>query len=313
MRVITAADRKFASIKDFWKEQVESVGLANHYYQLEDLSLNLPGNETFVSNGYYVELGEGKYKSRGVHKPFVVKQAIRDFDEDLLYLDADAFLRGQPNLMAGDWDVCVTVRPTTEQNRTSEDKRSWIGVLNAGVIWFNNTHQSRQFVDEWADRTLEEMNDQRALNLMCQAVQVGKVATCTLRNGTSVRIMGVPTEIYNNYYMQGVEKAAVVHLKQNEWQNLSRDQLLKRIQKLRLDEDSDFIYFEEDGIDLLDYYDSYITSYALWEMMDALIDENPEIIDEEATEEMNYDQNQDNNQENSGPIDDPTPVSYNGS
>lgn len=50
------------------------------------------------------------------------------------------------------------------------------------------------------------MNDQRALNLLCQNVQVGHVTIVTLPDGTPVRVMAVPTIVYNNYYNEGVNK-----------------------------------------------------------------------------------------------------------
>jgi hypothetical protein len=236
--VITAADEKFKPIIDLWQRRVYACGLVPLIYDLGGLGrgmplpLSLPGFDNFRNHGFYLTLGDGSYKSRAVHKPSVVMRAMRETQASLLYLDTDAFLRGVPSKMEGDWDVCVTVRPTSEQDRTTDEKRSYIGVLNAGVIWFNYTAASLTFASEWHRQTLMEMNDQRALNLMCQNVQVGVVTTVEMPDGTAVRVMAVPTIVYNNYYNEGVSKAAVVHLKNSEWVGKTTEQLCKRIKVL---------------------------------------------------------------------------------
>jgi hypothetical protein len=231
--VVTAADDKFKSVIGFWQDRVEVCGLTPVVYDLgglevgRPLDLSLPGFGNFRQHGYYLTLADGTYKSRAVHKPSVVIHALREHREDVLYLDADAFLRGVPTKMEGDWDVCVTIRPTSEQTRTSDDKRSYLGLLNAGVIWFARTAAALHFVGEWHALTLQEMNDQRALNLLCQNVRVGQVTTVNV-NGFDVRVMAVPTGVYNNYYNEGVNRAAVVHLKNAEWVGKTPEELCRR-------------------------------------------------------------------------------------
>lgn len=357
MKVVTAADAKFKDIIGFWAAQVEDIGLTHQIYDLGglgqgkpiDLS-HLPNFDLFIQTGHYQQLGPEAYKSHGLHKPAIVRQAFEDaFNplEDILYLDADAFLRGVPTGMSGQWDVCVTVRPTTEQKRTTEGKRSWIGLINAGVIWFNGSDAAKDFIDEWETRTLEEINDQRALNILCKNAKVGQVTTITLRNGTVVRLMGVPTEIYNNYYIQGAENACVIHLKNNEWQGKNQEQLLRRIRWTRYSEE---YYLDDSEIDLLAYYNNYL----VLDLFSQTIDENPDIIEDFVPNTIPEDPNESpetfpapedftpnpnpepfvvalsNNEPapidtresysspedfvpNNSPIDDPTPVSANGS
>jgi hypothetical protein len=182
-----------------------------------------------------------------------------------------------------DWDICVTVRPTSEQKKITEAKRSWLGIINAGVIWVNNTQASRRFLDEWAVRTLVELNDQKTLNLMCQNVKVGEVVTIKLEDGTPVKVMGVPTEIYNNYYINGVENACIVHLKHDEWVGKTYDQLLNRIKFSRIESEFDEYYFDDSGIDLLDFATAY-TAYAIMDTVEELTGVIVDIIDEAVTE-----------------------------
>jgi hypothetical protein len=286
--VATAADEKFKSVIKFWQDRVYACGLIPLIYDLgglgrgTPLTTNLPGFDNFRKFGYYITLADGQYKSRAIHKPFIAMRALRESQSSVLYLDTDAFLRGVPTKMEGDWDVCVTVRPTTEQDRTVEEKRSYIGLINAGVIWFNYNSASLLFSEEWHARTLEEMNDQRALNLMCQNVKVGEVTRITLRNGTLVRLMGVPTVRYNNYY-ERVTNASVVHLKNKEWMGKTSEELARRCGVL-LDKPAPppmkqqgffarlfqtprpepvvhhhdvYVYDDSNGVDLVDYYLTY--------------------------------------------------------
>ena len=244
--VVTAADEKFNPIIGFWRERVRTCGLTPIIFDLGGLTsrfssfkntykfeATVPKFDQFRENGYYQTLADGAYKSKAIHKPAVISEAMKVIskggkEESFLYLDADAFLRGVPTSMEGQWDICVTLRPTSEQKKISDEKRAFIGLINAGVIWFNNTSAATEFMYEWYDRTYQEMNDQRALNLICQEAEIGKVKVISLKNGKKVRLMAVPTILYNNYYKEGVDKALVVHLKDNEWKGMTIEQLKAR-------------------------------------------------------------------------------------
>lgn len=293
--VVTGADDKFSSVIQFWSDLVTDCGLKPVVYDLGGLGSGKPveqnlkfikGFENFRKEGHYQLLANGTWKSRGVHKPHIVQMAFEELQEPFLYLDADAFLRGVPTKMEGDWDIAVTVRPPKERDVTREEKRSFIGKINAGVMWFNNTGPARLFIQAWKQLSNEEKNDQRALNLMLSNIEVGQVTEIEVRANPfafggepemiKVRVMGVPTTVYNNYYTTGVESSSVVHLKNNEWKNYSLkadfDGLRRRLAlppKNAYYEGESYCY-DDSGIDLLDWH-------TMWLMYDLTFNSNDDV------------------------------------
>ena len=87
MYAVTAADEKFRPIIDLWEERVIACGMTPVIYDLGELGRGEPfiplvkGYETFRKEGYYQLLANGQYKSRAVHKPFIIAHALEQLDD----------------------------------------------------------------------------------------------------------------------------------------------------------------------------------------------------------------------------------------
>lgn len=260
MFAVTAADEKFKPILDLWEERVIACGMTPVIYDLGGLGRGqsfipmVKGYNLFRLQGYYSTLASGQYKSRAVHKPLICEHAAKELAAPFLYLDMDAILRGEPTKMYGDWAVGVTVRPPSEWDRTTDEKRSYLGKINAGVLWFNNMPDSRDFIAAWKKMTLEEENDQRALNLLLAQIERDQLLK-------EFGAMPFPTEIYNNYYTDGIDRAVIVHLKNNEWQGKTTDELRERCKLIPpVERDENDVYFsliDDSMFDIFDLVNSF--------------------------------------------------------
>jgi len=231
--LITAANY---ALKDYVLQSMasaKSLGYELLVYDLGGLGVegSIPfavNDESFQKEGYYVLVDNGRWKSRSLFKPSVVKQAMASRPTDfIVWLDADArVIRPIDNIVgdpgsvpqpedftAASYDVGVTSRKMTSEeswrwpnlkNHVFEKYfKYYMGELNAGVVFFAPTAAARAFVEQWEAKTQELQNDQRALNqlinprneqLMHRDVLIRDYTEGTLRFRT------FPAEHYNYCY-----------------------------------------------------------------------------------------------------------------
>jgi hypothetical protein len=149
-------------------------------------------DQMFHWKGHY-ETHFTKWPSRAIHKPEVIAAAMQEFNEPLVYLDADTLLRQRVDELCGTFDVGVTIRRPIEQ--------SIHGRINAGVLFFNATPQAKELVQTWRQVTQEIGNDQEALS--------------TLLTDSRWRVSEFPCDVYNWYYYpdKPPPTAKILHLK----------------------------------------------------------------------------------------------------
>jgi len=220
--VVTAANGRFRTAIDFWKHCVERLGLTPVIYDMGGLGIGTDVQQYLtqtvsgfgnLKEGVY-EVLEGVWKSKGLHKPWIIKRAMADLGEPFLYLDADAFLRGVPKRMEGSWDIGVTVRPKAEWGSPTDVTAKYRGKINTGVVWVSNTPNAAHFVDLWCGLTTD--NDQIVLNRLCQDVRVGETVKQIYTTGVA-DVRGFPGELYNSPVPD--KGVVIVHLKNDRWQH----------------------------------------------------------------------------------------------
>ena len=117
--------------------------------------------------------------------------------------------------MAGDdYDVGVTLRKYSEmEGEWYEEHFEIVKYVNAGVIFFNPTQATFEFLDKWEQMTVEVGNDQRALNKLTSPEACPKPYSVVVMNG--IRIKYFPCEQYNYYYFdEGMEpNIKIMHFK----------------------------------------------------------------------------------------------------
>ena len=101
---------------------------------------------------------EGKWVLNCAQKPIILRQALDDFIDDILYLDVDARVVRRPEFEQLDMSspgYCVWSNPYTKNP----------GELASGTIYFPNNKISRAVLDDWISmqEKYPKMWDQRVL------------------------------------------------------------------------------------------------------------------------------------------------------
>jgi len=161
VQIVTAGDWKFREILRLSQDQSAKFGYEHTTYDLGNLGFGLHWN---VRNLTY----------HSVHKPSMILHrlaSLRD-GEVLCYLDGDAVaIKSIHSIETAVFDVAVTVRDSRDIKRIwsrgdDGDLRSWLGCINAGVMFFRKTNAAICFCETWHERTAEFGDDQAALNCL---------------------------------------------------------------------------------------------------------------------------------------------------
>ncbi len=212
----------FKSVIQETVKRAEKCGYKPVVYDLGNLGMGEPfqvADETFAQKGYYsVQVQEG-YKSRSLFKPEVVRYCLSRHKDLTVYLDGDAQLVDSiDEIITSDYDIGVTLRNPSELQEEWHQKYFEIArYVNAGVIFFNPSPATDNFITMWEKRTQEVGNDQKALNqLVCPEEYPAPYSIHTL-NG--VRIKYFPCEQYNYYYF---DEGLTPHIKIMHFKGLYR-------------------------------------------------------------------------------------------
>ena len=153
----------------------------------------------------------GIYNAPCYFKPHIIKKALQDFKEDILWLDADCILRNRVDEMLDNCDVAVTLRRFDEM----KIRDIYDGYLNAGVMAFRYNEPTIEFIDKWIGQLKNGRADQDAIVRLLLAYNdlfnIGEIFSV---NGTKVKILDCDT--YNFFYFEDKEaigKAKIFHIK----------------------------------------------------------------------------------------------------
>jgi len=195
----------------------ERFGYHPVVYDLGDLGIGEKFDveeKSFNQKGHYKEIKKG-YKSKSLFKPDIVEKCLQNHMKFTVYIDGDALLYNSIDEVKGDdFDVGVTLRrPSEMEGDWYEKYKDIVKYVNAGVIFFNPTDATFQFLNTWRNKTKEVKNDQKALNqLVCKETypQVNSIETIH-----GVRIKYFPCDQYNYYYFKEglVPNIKILHFK----------------------------------------------------------------------------------------------------
>lgn len=128
---------------------------------------------------YEVE-SRGSWQLNCLLKPKIIRQALRDFRGDVLFVDADATFHGTLELLAEqvkgyDWAAYVMDKAKWNQ---SVNRRTHS--LMSGTIWFNNSVGARNVLFVWENLIANEPKewDQRTLE-KCFHLKIGRFCLLT--------------------------------------------------------------------------------------------------------------------------------------
>lgn len=151
MKILTACDDKYRQKAAASKVSAEAKGFE---FVTVDLGVY-----------YQTEVMEDGWVSTGLFKPSVVRLAMEQYDEPIVWMDADAKMVKMPDFSSMDYDIGIAVRKEKKKVIFSRPGYRY-GLYNAGFIIFNNTELSKKFIARWETLTKEKRNDQLALNIL---------------------------------------------------------------------------------------------------------------------------------------------------
>ncbi len=169
MNIITSSDSNFyhclkglaSSVRKHYGKQVIVYDVGLTEAQREEIDAKAFSIDIDVDfRGYAKFLKHETIETSAIkttHKPFCVKHYFDNFDEPMLYVDADCYFTEK--VEESGFDLGVTLRRKNRIDLTNP----WIGILNAGVIFFNT--RSDEFLDTWTKACLNDnTTDQKELS-----------------------------------------------------------------------------------------------------------------------------------------------------
>jgi len=191
-------DRDYAMLMLNLQESVKKVGYDFEQYLLE--------RDPMIRFG-----GKDDYFAPCTFKPFIIKRALQELKEDVLWLDSDCLIKDRVNEIFDDCDVAVTLR---RFDRTHL-RDIYDGYINAGVMAFRYNQRSLSLIDRWMDQLAGSRADQDAFNkVLLDYSFLDKFGEIIDIEGTKVKILDCDT--YNFFYFEDkdkIDKAKIYHIK----------------------------------------------------------------------------------------------------
>jgi hypothetical protein len=214
VRIISAATARYAPFAQGLVKACDYLGYPLTLYGLEDdPALSALDAVPFDVPQRYFDcvVPEGPLACLSPYKPLLLLQALRDYDDFLVWMDADAFPVGDLGGLLGVYNIGITLRRPNEKGLTSEPE--YDGYINAGVVCAVPSEKTEKFLTEWAEAVPKapRPSDQAVLSRMFLDSKRIREDQWDYKG---CLIQGFPTERYNNYYFDTTTAdALVVHVK----------------------------------------------------------------------------------------------------
>lgn len=170
-----------------------------------------------------VEFDKGKAIAT-THKPALIRHYFDNFEEPVLYVDADCLFRAKVDEADfKDCDMAVTMREWEDIDRND----LFTGLINAGVMYFKEWTEA---LDDWWERC-EKPNttDQKAMNEVLGFKRMSWVGeeTITLQyEDSEVKARILPCSIYNDYTLTN---GKIFHLKSGNHRDWKYKELIEKM------------------------------------------------------------------------------------
>lgn len=192
----------FKSIITKTVENAHKFCYKTEVYDLGNLGIGEPfhiNDENFTQKGYYTEIQNG-YRSKSLFKPDIIRKCLQKHHEFTVYMDGDALLQDRIDEVAtNDYDIGVTLRRVDEiENEWHKKNIDIVRFVNAGVLFFNPTKETFNFLDLWTEKIKEVHNDQMALNQLVCPEKYPELLSVHNINGVKIKFFS--GNHYNFYY-----------------------------------------------------------------------------------------------------------------
>jgi len=145
-------------------------------------------------------------------KPEIIKKALLELKEDVLWMDSDCLIKDRVDEMLENCDAAVTLRRFDPlQMRNIYD-----GYINAGVMAFRYCDQSLCLIDKWIEQLKGSRADQDAFNkVILDYSPMDEYKEIVDVEGIKVKILDCDT--YNFFYFdereEVMDRAKIYHIK----------------------------------------------------------------------------------------------------
>jgi hypothetical protein len=201
MNVVTSADAGFfhcteglaKSVRTFYDKKLIVYDLGLTPSQRSTLDAELINIDLNVDWYNYTRFKNVPFV-RTTHKPFCVKHYFSNCSEPIIFVDADCLF--MERVEESGFDVGVTLKPRRRLDFTN----SYNGILNAGVIFFNDA--ATVLVDRWIeDCRKPDTTDQKALtDILSESIDWQEYDRVYDWHGLRIKVFRV--EEYNDYYLR---------------------------------------------------------------------------------------------------------------
>lgn len=214
MNIVTSSDADFfhcltglaQSVRKHYGKQVicYDVGLTEEQKKSVDAKI-IPIDIDVDFKGYATFTKHSSTQVQAIkttHKPFCVSHYFENFNEPMMLVDADCMFTERVD--ESGFDIGVTLRRKNRIDLTNP----WIGILNAGVIFFNS--YSKEFLETWSDRcTNDNTTDQKELSeMLSETIDWKHYDKVYDWRGIKVKVFNA--EIYNDVLLK---KGKIFHFK----------------------------------------------------------------------------------------------------
>lgn len=230
MNIVTSSDSNFfhcleglaASVRKHYGKQVivYDVGLTDEQRQNVDAKV-IPIDVDVDFKGYATFLKRSTVEVSAIkttHKPFCVRHYFTNFSEPMIFVDADCTFTQRVEETG--FDVGVTLR---RKNRI-DLSNPWIGIINAGVIFFNS--YTEELITRWARGCMNDnTTDQRELaEILSETVDWKGYNKIYDWNGIRVKVFNAA--VYNDVRLKG---GKIYHFKGRRHEPGIYEQLIQTI------------------------------------------------------------------------------------
>jgi hypothetical protein len=156
-------------------------------------------------------VGRNLYYVSGAGKPEIIRRALDEYRDDVLFLDLDCEIQKEVDwrdVLSGA-DAAVTIRRIEDRQKSRFAEQ----YLNSGVLFFRNNAAARSFINIWDAAISEGECDQTGLTkVMLRYSEMREPGMVVNVEGTRVKLL--PAEKYNFFYFpEDASGAVIVHNK----------------------------------------------------------------------------------------------------
>lgn len=219
MTIVSAANSKYKQIILDSIEKTKKAGYSTSVYSIDN---SLGFGQSFLTKDFLNDLAKSPRRSfngffgRIIYKPYIIEQALREKNDFIVWLDADAYIvKNIDEVKSNEYDVGFTLRRYSE--RALSPIPIWSGFINAGVCFFNNTEKTKEFISLWKRKLFDTDNfsDQEAINrILLNSCDFSYDCYNKIFEVDGIKIKIFKTDEYNFYYNEPVgENVKIIHLR----------------------------------------------------------------------------------------------------